>query len=109
LKSADWFINSDETSGTSLRNQYCFNYSNINSPAEIEESAGAHRVASPHRAIHKGAAAAAAAAAAADDDDVMYYYKAQLAVTNFGPRHTTHFVLMGWVKAPVKAGCHPEP
>ena len=29
-----------------------------------------------------------------DDDDVMYNYKAQLAVTNFGLRHTTHFVLL---------------
>jgi hypothetical protein len=29
-------------------------------------------------------------------------YKAQLAVTNFGPRHTTHLALIGWVKGPIK-------
>ena len=38
-----------------------------------------------------------------DDDDVMYYYKAQLAVTNFGPRHTTHFVLRGGSKHRLRA------
>jgi hypothetical protein len=35
-------------------------------------------------------------------------YKAQLAVTNFGPRHTTHFVLVGWVKGPIKANLPPR-